>query len=90
MISSCEKWNTKDGNFNLRSFYNNIVSIFKKHPQDDFVVETLEWWNKQVPGLAPTNKQKQGQRQQDGADDSSDDEVVKEMLSLFGKPRAQK
>ncbi|KAG6906098.1 hypothetical protein DXG01_015939 [Tephrocybe rancida] len=88
-ISSCEKWAIIVGNFNLQKFYNNIVRIFEECPKDPYVVELLLWWNEQVPGLIPTNKRKRGRKHQDGADDSSDDEAVKEMLGLLWGGGAQ-
>ncbi|KAG6908299.1 hypothetical protein DXG01_005400 [Tephrocybe rancida] len=78
------------GNFNLQSFYKNIISIFEKRPQDPLVVELLHWWNERVPGLIPTNKRKRGGKHKDGANDSSDDEAAKEMLGLLREGGAPK
>lgn len=39
------QWGSTDNLFNLHEFYNTIVAMFEKDPDDPWVVETLEWWN---------------------------------------------
>jgi hypothetical protein len=46
MLCSVETWNRKDGNFDLLSFYENIVALFEKKPDHPWVIDTLTWWDK--------------------------------------------
>ena len=39
------QWGSCDNLFNLHLFYDNIVTMFEKNPEDPWVIETLEWWN---------------------------------------------
>jgi hypothetical protein len=44
-MCSVESWssNLRDGYFNLISFYNKIVQLFEDIPNDEWVVETLDY-----------------------------------------------
>jgi hypothetical protein len=46
LLNSTEHWTALDGNFNLEVFYNLIVDLFEQDPNDPWVVDTLEFWNK--------------------------------------------
>jgi hypothetical protein len=46
MLGSTEQWLTMDGDFNLQTFYNLIVELFEREPDDPWVVETLSFWNR--------------------------------------------
>jgi len=35
---------SSDNLFNLQLFYDAIVEMFKRDPQDPWVVDTLKWW----------------------------------------------
>lgn len=37
-------WGIDDGDFEYQVFYQNIVSMFEDNPEDDWVKETLAWW----------------------------------------------
>ncbi|KAG6896814.1 hypothetical protein C0992_005914 [Termitomyces sp. T32_za158] len=86
-ISSSEKWCIKDGKFNLAHFFNNIVALFENDPKNPWVLETLAWWDKQVPDLKKTIKTKRGRRILD-LNDSSEDEGADEMLHCLQAQRA--
>ena len=60
------QWKSNDNLFSLQGFYDNIVALFERDPQDPWVIDTLQWWNgyvwfiyliyrlilyRQVPGL---------------------------------------
>jgi len=34
--------------FSYEKFYENIVTLFEDDPEDPWVIDTLEWWNKYV------------------------------------------
>jgi hypothetical protein len=40
-----ECWGQLDGAFDLKAFYDGIVELFEADPDDEWVVETLQWWN---------------------------------------------
>jgi len=44
-LSSAGKWSVEDGPFNYEDFFNTIVELFDDL-EDDWVKETLEFWNK--------------------------------------------
>jgi hypothetical protein len=37
-----------DNNFDHKVFFKNIVKLFKDNPKDEWVVNTLAWWNEYV------------------------------------------
>ena len=37
-----------DDHFDHEVFFKNIVKLFKDDPENDWVVDTLEWWNEYV------------------------------------------
>jgi hypothetical protein len=39
------QWGSSDNLFNLQLFYDAIVEMFERDPNDSWVVDTLEWWN---------------------------------------------
>lgn len=41
------KWGSKDGNFNLAELYHIVVALLSA-PKEEWVVETLNWWQKYV------------------------------------------
>jgi hypothetical protein len=45
-LSSMSLWGSSDNLFNLQLFYDVIVEMFERDPQDPWVVDTLEWWKK--------------------------------------------
>ncbi len=47
-LSSDEEWGFIDNPFNYEAFYKNIVTLFEDDPEDQWVIETLEWWNECV------------------------------------------
>ena len=47
-LSSAQKWSHWDDNFDTKAFFNSIVKIFKKDPNDSWVIETLQYINEQV------------------------------------------
>lgn len=48
MISSMEKWSSKDGSFEIDVFYENIAQVFEEYPNDKFAVETLAWYQRYI------------------------------------------
>ena len=44
-LSSMSQWGSSDNLFNLQLFYDAIVEMFKRDPDDPWVLDTLEWWN---------------------------------------------
>lgn len=52
-LSSMSSWTTWDGIFSYEEFYDSIVNLFEYNPgpKHPWVIETLKWWNDQVPGL---------------------------------------
>ncbi|KAG6839635.1 hypothetical protein C0991_000639 [Blastosporella zonata] len=58
VISSVDIWSIRNGTFNYQDFYSNIVSLFEEKPENPWVVETLDWWNRQLPDLTKTRKQR--------------------------------
>ncbi|SJL13965.1 uncharacterized protein ARMOST_17417 [Armillaria ostoyae] len=49
-LSSKDGWTEQDGAFDLPLFYKSIVDLFESHPDDEWALETLAWWNEQVYG----------------------------------------
>jgi len=49
MLSATEQWSALNDTFDLEKFYNLIVSLSECDPKDPWVVETLAFWNKEVP-----------------------------------------
>ncbi|KAK0493704.1 hypothetical protein EDD18DRAFT_1078098 [Armillaria luteobubalina] len=47
-LSSKDGWSEQDGAFDLPLFYQSIVDLFESHPEDEWALETLTWWNKYV------------------------------------------
>ena len=47
-ISDACEFKHADLHFYYPTFYYAIVDWFKEFPNDEYVVETLKWWNKQV------------------------------------------
>lgn len=45
LLSNLNSWSTADGHFDLHTFYDNIVTLFKTNPHLPWVVKTLNWWN---------------------------------------------
>jgi len=43
----CDKdnWRLDDGLFNKEEFFNIIVRLFESDPDDDWVKDTIQWWN---------------------------------------------
>jgi hypothetical protein len=43
----CDKdnWRLDDGLFNNEEFFHIIVCLFETDPDDDWVKDTLQWWN---------------------------------------------
>ena len=39
-----ESWDTIDGLFDIPAFYYAIIELFED-PEDEWAIETLEWWN---------------------------------------------
>ncbi|KAG6835577.1 hypothetical protein H0H93_016837 [Arthromyces matolae] len=87
-LSSCEEWCIEDGNFNLWRFFENIVAIFEDDPDDPWVVDTLEWWDQNVPDLVDTKKRKRCRREAIKLDDPEDDEAVDEMREAMRAKKA--
>ncbi|KAF8152288.1 hypothetical protein B0H34DRAFT_821131 [Crassisporium funariophilum] len=53
-LASMPQWGRNDKSlFDLEDFYENIVDMFEGNADAPWVIETLEWWNEQVPGLCP-------------------------------------
>lgn len=46
-LSSCEEWGAEDGQFILQDFYHAIIELFEDE-EDEWVEQTLGWWNKYV------------------------------------------
>jgi hypothetical protein len=46
MLSSTEQWSILDDDFNAETFFNNIVDLFERDPDDPWVVDTLAFWDK--------------------------------------------
>ena len=44
-LSSMAQWGSSDNLFNVQLFYDAIVEMFERDPNDPWVVDTLEWWN---------------------------------------------
>jgi hypothetical protein len=42
ILNTKESWSVQDGAFNAKSFYENIVALFKDRQWAD---DTLKWWN---------------------------------------------
>ncbi|KAK0434992.1 uncharacterized protein EV420DRAFT_1770805 [Desarmillaria tabescens] len=49
-LSSKDTWSISDGAVRMDVFYDAIVDLFEKHPEDEWTVDTLKWWNEQVFG----------------------------------------
>ncbi|KAK0438852.1 uncharacterized protein EV420DRAFT_1651270 [Desarmillaria tabescens] len=49
-LSSKDGWTEQDGAFDMTAFYDSIVALFESHPDDEWMVETLAWWNEQIFG----------------------------------------
>jgi hypothetical protein len=43
-LSSMSQWGSSDNLFNLQLFYDAIVEMFERDPNDSWVIETLQWW----------------------------------------------
>ena len=46
MLSASEQWSAVDEDFDMENFYNIIVKVFEHDPEDEWVLETLAFWNK--------------------------------------------
>ncbi len=44
-LSSKDTWCRVDGAFQMDVFYDVIVDLFEKYPDNEWVVDTLSWWN---------------------------------------------
>lgn len=44
-LSSKDTWCRTDGAFHMDVFYDVIVDLFEKYPDDEWVTTTLAWWN---------------------------------------------
>ncbi|KAG6851912.1 hypothetical protein C0991_005040, partial [Blastosporella zonata] len=83
-LSSCARWDIKDGKFNLQSLFNNIVALFESAPKDPWVVETLNWWNEQLPDLKAPKKQKHAKKSKDAnKTDNQDNKAANKMLRVL-------
>ncbi|SJL11137.1 uncharacterized protein ARMOST_14540 [Armillaria ostoyae] len=49
-LSSKDTWARTDGAFHMDVFYDVIVDLFEKYPDDEWVTTTLAWWNEEVFG----------------------------------------
>ena len=47
LLSSAKTWRPKIGNFDLQDLYSRILLLFEDN-EDEWVKETLEWWNRYV------------------------------------------
>ncbi|KIM43032.1 hypothetical protein M413DRAFT_26238 [Hebeloma cylindrosporum] len=47
-------WTLEDGAFEYGVFYQNIVRMFEDDHEDDWVKETLAWWQEEIPDLPRT------------------------------------
>ncbi|KAG6825294.1 hypothetical protein H0H92_004132, partial [Tricholoma furcatifolium] len=89
-ISSVEAWNSCDGPFDYEMFYFNMVAIFEDEPENPWVVETLKWWNQQLPDLVkPIKKRKRAALQDEDIGDVSDDNGVVDLRRAMKARMAQ-
>lgn len=51
MISTLESWSPDDGKFSYIDFYKEIVATFEDYPEEEWVSETLSWWQQYVLNL---------------------------------------
>ncbi|KAG6839305.1 hypothetical protein C0991_004023, partial [Blastosporella zonata] len=86
-LSSCEEWCSEDGKFNLWRLFENIVPVFEDNPDNPWVVETLQWWDRNVPDLVETKKRKRCRRQAIKPEDSEDDKAVIEMREAMQRAK---
>jgi hypothetical protein len=45
-LSAEDDWRLDDGLFSKQEFFNRVIELFEQDPDDEWCVETLEWWNK--------------------------------------------
>ena len=45
-LSTMEEWGEVDGNFNQKRFFESIIGVFEEDPEDEWVIDTLKWWDK--------------------------------------------
>ncbi|KAF8878123.1 hypothetical protein CPB84DRAFT_1879155 [Gymnopilus junonius] len=55
-LSSAKKWTNFIDCFGLDVFYDNVVSMFEENEETQFIQDTLDWWQFQVPGLHSMKK----------------------------------
>ncbi|KAF8896918.1 hypothetical protein CPB84DRAFT_1928278, partial [Gymnopilus junonius] len=55
-LSSTKKWTNFIDCFGLDVFYDNVVSMFEENEETQFIQDTLDWWQSQVPGLHSMKK----------------------------------
>ncbi|KIM48500.1 hypothetical protein M413DRAFT_22983 [Hebeloma cylindrosporum] len=60
-------WTLEDGAFEYGVFYQNIVRMFEDDHEDDWVKETLAWWQESAPSAAQHTAKKAAQNQVDVA-----------------------
>jgi hypothetical protein len=46
MLSSTEQWAVTDGSFDMEKFFDATVELFERYPDDEWVVDTLDFWNR--------------------------------------------
>ncbi|KAG6872227.1 hypothetical protein C0992_009749, partial [Termitomyces sp. T32_za158] len=82
-LSSVEKWTRKDGNFDLQRFFEMVVRLFESNPEQPWVIDTLRWWNTNVPELQsePKRKRKRRALSEELGDRSND--AVEEVLQQW-------
>ncbi|KAI0652174.1 hypothetical protein C8Q79DRAFT_922702 [Trametes meyenii] len=58
LLSASTCWEDEDGTFEAETFYSNVVRLFKDdiNVDDDWVAETLSWWNSGVYGHSATGR----------------------------------
>ncbi|KAG6870649.1 hypothetical protein C0992_012791, partial [Termitomyces sp. T32_za158] len=78
-----EKWSWKDGVFDYQKIYDMTVKIFESAPDHQWVIETLKWWNENVPELKSKPKRKRNRRAVFEQPDDESDDAAEEVLQMW-------
>ncbi|KAG6851880.1 hypothetical protein C0991_005319 [Blastosporella zonata] len=96
-LSLCKKWCLDNGDYDVVDFFQSIVNVFERDPDDPWVIDTLEWWdnpdikdiNRHVPDLVPTRKQKRRDKKA-GTIKNNAKQAANKMLKALKAKQSQK
>ncbi|KAF8172469.1 hypothetical protein BJ912DRAFT_1080626 [Pholiota molesta] len=78
-LSAIEQWSSsaQEGFFDLEDFYIRCLKVFETDPEDEWVVDTLDYLTRELPSLKRTYKRKRRGNVRDVSSDDSDEDETK-------------